>query len=195
MLGWVTSTCHLSRSKLMEGTMPFWFSLELSMTCPNNWGGEHGCLLGIWDVQVLKEWGTAGGWQQSTENSPPFRLLGLRVYMTFGICLVGFVCIDYGLFILLLTSTCSDCTTNALNDTSNDHQFNCVPFFSASQACVNDGIIHCQEADAAGANGRQLCAVSSVQWLGLLTIKEYYDTGRVSLCFITISHYVCSIVR
>lgn len=56
----------------MEGNMSFWYDIELSMTCPNNWEGKHGFLLGIREVQVLKEWGTAGGWQQSTENPPPF---------------------------------------------------------------------------------------------------------------------------
>ena len=55
------------------------------MTCPNNWEGKHGFLLGIREVQVLNEWGTAGGWQQSTENPSPLWLLGLRVYMTFGV--------------------------------------------------------------------------------------------------------------
>lgn len=64
--------------------MSFGYEVELSMTCPNSWGGKHGCLLEVRDVQVLKEWGNAGGWQQSTENPSPFWLLGLRVYMTFG---------------------------------------------------------------------------------------------------------------
>lgn len=40
------------------------------------------------NILFLNEWGTAGGWQQSTENLPPFWLLGLRVYMTFVIILL-----------------------------------------------------------------------------------------------------------
>lgn len=52
------------------------------MTCPVGFGGEHGVLLGVREFQVSKEWGTAGGWQQSTENPSSLEPTGLRVYMT-----------------------------------------------------------------------------------------------------------------
>lgn len=91
LLGWVTPTCHPSGSSWMEGMMSFRIGLELSMTCPNSWGGEYGFLLEVREVQVLKEWGNAGGWQQSTENPSPFWLLGLRVYMTFGFNLLELI--------------------------------------------------------------------------------------------------------
>lgn len=67
----------------MEGIMSSRIVFRLSMICPNSWGGKHGFLLEVREVQVLKEWGNAGGWQQSTENPSPSWLLGLQVYMTF----------------------------------------------------------------------------------------------------------------
>ena len=67
----------------MEGMMSSRIGFRLSMICPNSWGGKHGFLLEVREVQVLKEWGNAGGWQQSTENPSPSWLLGLQVYMTF----------------------------------------------------------------------------------------------------------------
>ena len=55
----------------MGGAKSFGFGFVMSMICPNSLGGKHGCFLGVRNVLVFKEWGTAGGWQQSTENPSP----------------------------------------------------------------------------------------------------------------------------
>ena len=67
----------------MEGAKSFGVGFVTSMICPNSSGGKHGSFLGVRNVLVFKEWGIAGGWQQSTENPSPLELYGLQIYMTY----------------------------------------------------------------------------------------------------------------